>query len=255
MKTQNLLDQPADDAPVAQAESLAPVAGVTMFERLAMDPNVSVDKLERLIELQERIMRHDAKAAFEAAYARLQAHIPIIDERSRIVVRNEVRSTYAALEDIHSVIKPILAQYGFAIRHRTEWPTDKPNIIRIIGILGHEQGHSEESIFEAPADRSDFRSDIQSMGSTVSYGRRYTTMDLLNIATQRADNDGQAPTRQSSEPDGYADFYAKLEKAAERGLNILTECFNTGTAAQKTYAANADKNRWITLKKSAQAVK
>lgn len=165
---------------------------VAMFERLARDPNVDPEKLERLIALQERIMRHNAKAAFDGAFSKMQPKIPVITENGRIEVRGTVRSTYAPLEDIHDVVKPILAEHGFAIRHRTEWPKD--GIIRIVGILSHEQGHSEETAFEAPLDKSEYRTEIQSMGSTVSYGRRYTTLDLLNISTRKADNDGQKVT-------------------------------------------------------------
>src|SRR5688572_29901797 len=108
----------------APADSVA-----LMFERLAKDPAVDVEKLERLIAMQERIMRHNAKAAFDASYARMQPEIPIIDEHGRIEVKGTLRSTYAPLEDIHKVIKPICSQFGFAIRHRTEWPDEKKGII------------------------------------------------------------------------------------------------------------------------------
>jgi hypothetical protein len=95
----------------ADEQSLAPVQPqgselVLMFERLAKDPNVDVDKLERLIAMQERILRHQAKAAFDADFAQMQPEIPIVDERGRIEVKGTLRSTYAPLEDIHEVIKP-----------------------------------------------------------------------------------------------------------------------------------------------------
>lgn len=209
-------------------------SSVALFERLAKDPAVDVEKLERLIAMQERIMRHNAKAAFDASYALMQPLIPVIDEHGRIEVKGTLRSTYAPLEDIHDVIKPITAQHGFSIRHRTEWPADKPNIIRIVGILSHEQGHSEESTFEAPMDRSDYRTDIQSMGSTVSYGRRYTTMDLLNIATRKADNDGKRAGKSEAPeaPAGYDDWFTDFQSKADEGFPALQAMWK---ASKKEY--------------------
>jgi hypothetical protein len=211
-----------------------------MFERLARDPNVDVDKLERLMAMQERIMAINREAAFEAAYSRMQPDIPVIDERGRIEVKGNVRSTYAPLEDIHDVIKPILAKHGFAVRHRTEWPEDRKGIIRIVGVLSHEQGHSEESVFEAPMDKSDYRTDIQSMGSTVSYGRRYTTMDLLNIATRKADNDGQKRQPQKADekksPAGFDDWWTDFQATADNGLVALEKAWAEANRNPKTKA-------------------
>ena len=221
-----------------------------MFERLAKDPNVDVEKLERLIAMQERILRHNAKAAFDAAYATMQPEIPVIDEHGRIEVKGTLRSTYAPLEDIHEVIKPITAKHGFAIRHRTEWPEDRKGIIRIVGILSHAQGHSEESIFEAPLDKSEYRTDIQSMGSTVSYGRRYTTLDLLNIATRKADDDGEKHGRPQP-PEGYEAWAATLEGIADEGMARLTDVFNKASKANRewaVYLTNYDRRYWNALK-------
>ncbi len=213
--------------------ALAPIepeaSEVTMFERLAKDPTVPVEKLKKLIELQERIMRHNAKAAFDGTFAKMQAELPEIDEKGQILVRGQLRSTYAKLEDIHAAIKPVLKLHGFAIRHRTEWPADKPGIIRIVGILSHEQGHSEESVFEAPADKSDFRTDIQSMGSTVSYGRRYTTLDLLNLTTRGLDNDGRGkPPEPPKAPDGFDGWWEGLADVIPEGMDAYHRLWKEG---------------------------
>lgn len=222
-----------------------------MFERLARDPNVDVDKLERLMAMQERVMAINRKAAFDAAFSQLQKAIPQIDEKGKVIVKGTLRSTYARLEDIHEVIKPILAQHGFAIRHRTEWPQDRKGIIRIVGILSHEQGHSEESTFEAPMDQSDFRSDIQSMGSTVSYGRRYTTLDLLNIATRNEDKDGQKRTVEVVAPEGFEDWWTDMQATADNGLRALKLAFNESKPEFRTHLTRTNAAGWEALKAKA----
>lgn len=234
-------------------------AAVSMFERLARDPNVDVDKLERLMAMQERVMAINRKAAFDGAFALLQKAIPQIDEKGKVIVKGTLRSTYARLEDIHEVIKPILAEHGFAIRHRTEWPQDRKGIIRIVGILSHEQGHSEESCFEAPMDQSDFRSDIQSMCSTVSYGRRYTTLDLLNIATRNEDKDGQKRQPEPEKaPDGFDEWWSDMQAVADEGLPALEKAWSDANKEPKSkgflaYAIKTRKDAIAALKAKAGA--
>jgi len=225
-----------------------------MIERLASNKDVDVTKLEKIIELKERVLAHDARAAFNAAFSKMQPELPVIDEKGQIKNKDgTVRSKYAKLEDIQAAIKPVLAKYGFGIRHKTVWPDDKKGIIRIVGILTHEFGHSEESVFEAPADKSDFRTEIQSQGSTVSYGRRYTTIDLLNIETRGIDNDGQAPEPpKATAPDGFEKFWTALEDVAAEGIGRLTAVFNGGPEPFKKYLLKNYPREWAKLKTSAE---
>lgn len=251
-KDASLIDVAEADEPAAETGLVVSDAGMLpMIERLAAMPDFDVAKLEKLIDMQERILDRNARAAFEAAYAQMQPELPEIDENGRIKNKDgSTRSTYAKLEDINKVIKPILKQFGFSIRHKTEWPVDKPKIIRVVGILSHRDGHRETSEFEAAADESDFRTDIQSEGSTVSYGRRYTTLDLLNITTRGLDNDGQR--QKPGPPEGFDAFWAVLEGLAANGITELTQAFSKGSAAFKTYAVGPHKAEWDALKAKAQ---
>lgn len=175
----------ADVAPVGPEQPLA------IIERVAKDKDVDVEKLGKLIDLQKDMLRTQAKIDFDQAFAEMAPLLPTIRKGGTITNKDKSpRSRYARLsEDIHPVVKPLLSRHGFAIRHRTEWP--EPGRVRVIGILSHRSGHSEESAFEGPADTSDYRSHVQSLGSTVSYGRRYTTIDLLNLTVNGTDDDGQ----------------------------------------------------------------
>lgn len=175
------------------------------FERLAKDKRIDVAKLEKLVELQERIMAQQRQAEFNAAYAAMQPELPAVDKRGLITVpasgdRAGRTTPYAKFEHIQEAVKPVLARFGFSIRFRTEWPkTEK--IIRIVGILSHSAGHFEESAFEALADDTGSKNAVQARGSTIQYARRYTTCDLLNITIKGADFDGQSgPSRQRDDP-------------------------------------------------------
>jgi hypothetical protein len=180
----------------AAAEPEAPLA---LIARVAKDKTVDVEKLGKLIELQRSMMATQAKIDFDQAFAAMTPNLPTITKRGKIQGKNRAAIPYARLgEDIHPVIKPILTRHGFAIRHRTEWP--RPDCVRVVGVLTHLSGHSEESAFEAPADKSDYRTHVQSLGSSVSYGRRYTTIDLLNLTVLGADDDGSKGQKEPPEP-------------------------------------------------------
>ena len=170
---------------------------MTAIERFVLDPAVDVEKLERVIALQERARAEHSRVAFFAALSLLQARLPKIGKRGKIYSKGgvKVRNRYAKMgDDILPVIKPLMADTGFSIRWRTAFfVEDGKRMIRVIGILSHELGWSEESAFEAPPDIHDSRNHVQSLGSTISYGHRYTMVDLLNLemADDVHDDDGQ----------------------------------------------------------------
>lgn len=235
-----------------QRHEPAPDDAVAMFERLARDPSVDVEKLERLIAMQERIMRHNAKAAFDAAFAEMQGEIPEISEKGQIIVEGRVRSNYALNEDIQRQIKPILQRHGFSIRFRNEWLDGGK--LKVIGILSHRSGHSEQDEFVAAADTSGSKNAIQALGSTRSYGQRYTTLALLNIATRGGDDDGATSEKfkATPPPDGYDDWWLDMASAADNGWPELSKAFGKSKPEYRNRATRIDKDKWEALKLKAQ---
>jgi hypothetical protein len=132
----------------------------------------------------------------------MQAEIPTIAERGKTD-----KTTYATLEDIIAAVRPVLHKHGFALSHETDWPD--PKTVKVIGILQHKDGHSRRSVFLSAADTTGSKNAIQALGSAMSYGRRYTSMDLLNITTRALDDDGGA-TGKPAPPEGYAEWLGEM---------------------------------------------
>lgn len=109
---------------------------------------------------------------------------------SRAVTHTQViQSTpYALWEDIDAAITPILAEYGFVLTFRSGVAQDGK--ITVTGVLGHEGGHTEETTITLPHDSSGSKNAVQAVGSSTSYGKRYTATMLLNIRTKGEDDDG-----------------------------------------------------------------
>lgn len=226
-----------------------------MFERLARDPNVDVEKLERLIGMRERLQDQAAKSAFNAAFSEMQAEIPEITERGEIKNKEgKVQSKYAKNEDIQKVLRPILQQFGFSLSFRTEWPG--PKTVKVVGILTHRDGHSRESEFLSDADQSGSKNSVQALGSAISYGRRYTTLDLLNITSRGADDDGQAVSKlsQPEAPDGYDDWLTDMGATADEGLAKLHAAWNKSKREYREYTSKHNAARWAALKTKAGKV-
>lgn len=185
-----------------------------MFERLARDPNVDVVKLERLIEMQERILAYNAKAEYYTAFAAMQGDLPTVEEKG-----STNNGMYALHEDIVEAVRPVLQKHGFMLTHRTHFPD--ATTVRVVGILAHKGGHAEETEFLSKADTSGNKNAIQALGSAQSYGQRYTSRALLNIASRVADDDGIAtspkPKPEKPAPDGYDAWLAVLDGVAGNG--------------------------------------
>lgn len=237
----------------------APTTLVSMFERLAKDPTVDAEKLQRLIDLQERILRHNAEAAFNGAFSDMQADIPEIDEKGQLINHKtgQLQSTYAKNEDIQRALRPILQKYGFALSFRTEWP--ESGQVRLIGILTHREGHSRESIFLAAADDSGNKNAIQALGSTVSYGHRYVTTDLLNITSRAQDDDGEksvlAAKKAIDVPAGFADWWSDMVALSDEGLAALTKTWNESRPELRAYLIATNRQGWEIIKGKASKVK
>lgn len=172
-------------------QDAAPVEGATianLIERVATNPNASIETLERLLNMQERVQATRAEVAFNAALAEMQPKLPVIEERGAIKNGQKVvQSTYALWEDINEAIRPVLAEYGFALTFRVE---RSDGMVSVTGVLSHRDGHKTETTLPLPVDSSGSKNAVQAIGSSTSYGQRYTAKLLLNLTSRGEDDDG-----------------------------------------------------------------
>lgn len=192
------------EAPVpAVAPASESAALISMIERAARDPAVNIDKMERLFEMSERAQKRAAQVEFDASFALMQAKLPEIDRKGKITIRDKndkeiiIQSTpYALWEDTNKLIKPILADHGFALSFRTGQTAEGK--ITTTCILSHRGGHREETTMILGHDSTGSKNAVQAIGSSTSYGKRYTACAILNITTRGEDDDGKkggdAPT-------------------------------------------------------------
>jgi len=189
---------------------------LAMIDKLAQRPDVPIDKIQEMIKMHLGLKAEQAKSAYFGAFAEMQPNLPHVMMRGAIKNKyGQVQSKYALWEDVVDAISPVLARYGFALSFRTQQPEGR---LRVTGILAHRDGHSEETTLELPLDSSGSKNAVQAVGSSVSYGKRYTAFALLNLSTRGEDDDGQSAVRRPgiSEEDA-GDLFDLI---AESGANI-----------------------------------
>ncbi|MDI4638325.1 MULTISPECIES: ERF family protein [Halomonadaceae] len=169
-------------APVTQAIPDS-TAIIQVIERAALNPEVDIDKMERLLQMQERVLDRQALMAYSAAMAAMQTELPSIAERGKTN-----NGHYATLEDIVDTVRPIMKTHGFAVSFRIQ---TQERGIQVTGVLMHQDGHREETSMLLPADTSGSKNAVQAFGSSTSYGKRYVLCALLNITTRGQDDNGQ----------------------------------------------------------------
>lgn len=183
---------------------------LSVIAQAVADPRMDVEKMSKLLDMHERITADQRKTAFMAAMARLQAKLPQIEKTGRIVVKGTERSRYARIEDIDVAIRPMLAEEGFSFSFDTE--SSDARLYKISARLSHRDGHSETKTLTLPIDSSDYRSAVQSAGSTVSYGKRQLIKMHLNMVERDEDNDGNATARiTQDQADTLRDLLAELK--------------------------------------------
>lgn len=187
--------------------------------KIALSKDGGVGELEKVMEIQERWEKKEARKSFYASMSVLQSQIPVITKRGKASFAHKsgggvTAYDYAKIEDITESIKPFLVQNRLSYRYEQE--TGDKQLITVTCIVTHADGHEERTIMSGYPDGSGSKNNIQMMASTVSYLRRYTLTGALGITVSGEDNDGGDAAQDA--PNDYYDqskFDASLPIWAE----------------------------------------
>jgi hypothetical protein len=254
----------------------APDPYLAMIERAARDPQVDLAKLQGLMAMKKEVEADRASIAFAEAFNELQPALPTIDRKGRIVVFSKAdrekaggvpadaepiqKTPYATLDDIIEALREPLHKHGFSLRFEHDTTTDGRLITT--AVLRHRQGHAERATTPPlQHDSSGSKNNVQAVGSSLTYGRRYALMAVLPIvshAPQDADDDGKAAGAALIDADQLAKVQ-ELLKETQTDLatffdKVGCEGFSDMTVKQWKWAVARlkDKKRIEAAKKVAQ---
>lgn len=194
-----------------------PEVGKLMEAALAQGPE-GVDALERLVDMQMRILDRQAESGLVVALAEFKASCPPIPKTKHVKYATKggksVDFHFAPLGAIQKVVDPVLHTFGLSYTFDTEDLDGKSVTIR--GRLQHVDGAYRESTVTLPvAGMQD--SPAQRYAGTITYGKRYVLSALLGI-TIEDDVDGQQPG--DAEPVGEEELTELREMIQGSGADI-----------------------------------
>jgi len=221
--------------------------------QMAIAQGADLEKLEKLLSLQERWEANEARKAYHKAMAAFKANPPKI-EKDRTVKFKDVKYNHASLANVVEKITHELSKHGLS----ASWSTYQNGSISVTCRITHVMGHGEETTLSAAADTSGSKNSIQAIGSTITYLERYTLLAALGLATHEQDDDGQA-SEDSEKIDDHQlsnirDQFLELDVNVEKFLEYMEidKLEDMPKSAYKKAQAGLDRKREERKKKVAK---
>lgn len=199
-------------------------AVVTPMDMLnqAVASGSSIEVLTKLMDLQERWEKNQARKAFDAAFADAKAEMPVIFKNRTVDFTSQKGRTNYRYEDLAEVVRvvtPILARHGLTHRFRTTAPPNEP--VTVTCVISHRDGYYEENSLPGPRDDSGNKNAHQAIGSALTYLQRMTLKAALGLAASEDDDGKTAEAVTAISDDDHETLLAKLEAT---GSNIAVFC-------------------------------
>lgn len=182
--------QEPERMPVAQSEA---VSFIQMIERASRDPSVDIDKMERLMQMQERMIAKQAEADFNNSMVSCQRELGTI---AADATNPQTRSKYATYAKLDKVLRPIYTKHGISISYGTA-DSPQPDHVRVVAYVSRA-GYTRMYQIDMPNDGKgakggDVMTKTHAQGAGMQYGMRYLLKGIFNVAVGDEDTDGNAP--------------------------------------------------------------
>ncbi len=152
----------------------------------AVNMGTDLEKLEKLMVLQERYEANEARKLYHKSMAAFKSNPPKIT-KDKTVSYKATQYSHASLANVTSTIGIELSKHGLS----ASWTTEQNGAVTVTCKITHEAGHSEQTSLTAQADTSGSKNSIQAIGSSITYLERYTLLALTGLATHDQDDDGK----------------------------------------------------------------
>lgn len=185
-------DQGGEGEIIQRVERAAPAetfAAVLM--QMLTNPDIPADKMEVVMKMRREVLGDQAREAFMEHFAALSAELPQVerDGTVELVKDGRVLGKYAftTIENMDTILRPLLAKHGFAISFGS---IDNKDSVTITGTLSG-WGWERSSTYTLPPDAGPGRNALQARGSSRRYAKRYIVDDLVNIVRKGKDDDAR----------------------------------------------------------------
>lgn len=225
--------------------AIAPATILGVIAGAAKDPNVDIDKLERLMAMHERMVSREAETAWNDAMAACQKELRAI---AADAYNPQTKSRYATYAKLDGVLRPIYSKHGFAISYDTDTSSEAEHI-RVLALVSRGAFTRIYKV-DMPKDGKgakggDVMTKTHATGAGMQYGMRYLLKAIFNVAIGDEDTDGNGPPGMSESE--IAEWVTKIESTTtkEAAKAVWQEAMKIAQAAKDRYAAKTLKDRLI----------
>lgn len=211
---------------------------------IAVQSGADLDRLERLMALQEKWEAREAEKAYNVAFAEFKATaVQVL--RNRTVTDGPLKGkSYAELHAWVNAVTPALSEHGLSASWRLT--IDDRDWLQVTCRLKHTAGHFEEVSMGGPPDAGGAKNAIQARASTITYLERHTLKAITGLSDQSDDDDGNGSGGESIPPE----LMKRANEAAAKGVAVYGEFWSKITKDERKVLAPAH----ASLKKTAERV-
>lgn len=175
--------------PAPQQTAVSTMATPADLLRIAVESGADLDRLERLMSLQERWEAKQAKQSYDVAFAAFKAEAVTILKGRKVTDGPLKGKSYAELHDVVNAVTPALSKHGLS----SSWKLtkDDKDWMEVTCYLRHINGHEESVSMGGPPDAGGAKNAIQARASTKTYLERYTLKAITGLSEQDDDDDGR----------------------------------------------------------------
>ncbi|MEE9223013.1 MAG: ERF family protein [Nitrosomonadaceae bacterium] len=215
------------ESEISQELANAPTQATNIMQAVinaASDPTIDIDRVDRLLAIRNQIMDQEAEKSYAGAMSRTQANIgPIFKNKTN----DHTHSGYSDLSAINAVVVPVYTAQGFSLSFSNKSSKTQNHIVVMCDVM-HIDGHTKHYEYDLPFDGAGSQGNtnktaIHASASSVSYGQRYLTNMIFNIAT--FDDDGNAAGRTQQQIVGITDdTLNKIQEGMDITGKSLEDC-------------------------------
>ena len=196
----------------------------------AIQQGASLEQVEKMMDLQERWEKKEAKKAYDAAFASFKAEaVQII--KGKLITDGPLKGkSHAELCDVVDAVTPALSKHGLS----SSWKItkDDPAWMEVTCYLRHVGGHEESVSMGGPPDAGGAKNAIQARASTKTYLERYTLKGITGLSERNDDDDGSGRNAGKDLREAALDDLLKRVTDA-RDADQLTKVWQSGVTVLK----------------------
>lgn len=238
-----------DMLPQQQVTEITPM----QMLQVAVAQGADLERIQKLMDLQDRWEAKQALHAFNAALAAFKKNPPVIVKD--LMNKQYTNAWYTSLGNLVNTTNAALGEHGLS----ASWQIEQGELIAVTCILEHVLGHKRQVRLEGPADTSGSKNTLQQIRSTLTYLKGSTFEAVTGIASRvgNQDDDGNGAGKQPAQedaPPGYNNWRADMTALADDGLEALTASWGKSSGEFRRYVVKFDEAWWRDCKSKAGKV-